>query len=111
MTDFYSLCEKGDLESVKKMVSLGDYNWNYGLENACKSGNRELVEFLIEKGATKLNHGLENACKNCYFDIIDLLISKGCSFEYMKDNIDTDYHRHTTKYIFEGYEKYLKQKI
>lgn len=111
MQDFYELCEKGDLDSVKKLIMTNNYNWNHGLENACISGNLDLVKLMIEKGANKLNHGLENACKNCHFDIIDLLISKGCTYEKMMNEVDTDYHRHTLCYIREGYENYLRTKM
>lgn len=48
------VCERGDVELVKKVISYHVDNFNYislGLGYACKHGNHQVVKYFIELGA------------------------------------------------------------
>jgi len=78
---FTSLCEKGDLKSLKEFASENDdlVNPTLGLPIATDSNHKALVEWFVSQGVPTpiLTQCLVLACQRNYRDIAEILAEKG----------------------------------
>ncbi len=72
-------CRGGHMDIVKLMIERGATDWNYGLYGACKGGHMNMVELMIERGATDWNNGLYGACRGGHMNMVELMIERGAT--------------------------------
>lgn len=83
----YGACRRGDMETVKLMISKGANDYYEAFIRACIGGNVEIVKLMMSKDvsefAERWRFGFEKACKKGHFEIVQLLIEKGFDDFYM----------------------------
>src|SRR5581483_11825959 len=69
--------EKGDMNVIKFLISLGARNFDGPLAAAAKGGHWKLIEFFISKGADDFNEALAAAAKGGHWELVEFFIQKG----------------------------------
>lgn len=77
LEDFTPACKTGNLEKIKKILTLYHPNLNQGLLDAVRERQNHVVEFLIEQGASNLDDALKIACMSNNFFLSEFLVQKG----------------------------------
>lgn len=73
-----SACEKGSLQVINHLISLGVItSWNAGLIAACRKNKIPAAELMIRQGATCYDDALLAACKNGSLESAKLMCSYG----------------------------------
>jgi ankyrin repeat protein len=75
--DILTSISTGDLESLKKLISVFSFDVNLGMLEAVKSGQLFVVQYFLSKGATNKDECLGLASKNNNYDICRILLEKG----------------------------------
>jgi ankyrin repeat protein len=79
-------CEGGHIDIVHLIMSIGYFDgFNEGFKYACLEGHIDIVHLIISKRNVILNTGLIRACKGGHIDIVNLIISKADSLKYDLD--------------------------
>lgn len=74
---FRIACEKGHVELVRYLVSIGADDYNEALFHGCKSGNQELIDYLVSLGANNWNRALAGACKGGHLYLVKKFVDRG----------------------------------
>lgn len=109
--ELYQACRKGNLEKVKKLVSLGAnvkqaYVYIYPISIASCNGHLSIVKYLVSEGADPKvdnNISIRWASESGYLEIVKYLYSIGCDpTDYNNDTIymaSREGHLETVKFL------------
>ncbi len=93
--NFHDLCFYGN---YKKISTIENNDWNWGLYHACGGGHMNIVKLIIEKmtgnpisdtetlGSPNWNNGLHHACYGGHMHIVELMIERGATGCYCRED-------------------------
>lgn len=72
-----SSCKKGNLQFIKKIISLGADDYDMGLNKACIYQHNHIIDYLLTKGIKNWNIPFYGACESGDLKLVNLMIKNG----------------------------------